>query len=1243
MRFAERVPPRLVSQPCPSSTPATPRWPASPRKTSLRLSRNEESTDAAAAAGGRTPRSSSSAPDLQSSAAAVGRRDSSISSTTSSAEVVDPGSGSLGDAAETGREGGPLMCPAGSRFDTPDSAAGGEPATHSASCLLRVASSVRPSEVGKIDRMGREVSCHQSVTVDPVSPRSEVSDAPTILGTRISSETFGTSLCASGESIGRVSARTTKLATVLRGVMNVAKPAKNVMAAVSRPFYGTELDDPEVRMSRFVRHGQSIADDMFLRRSSSRVSELKNCTEVPPERQFAWMVALVFKHEEELAYDTSISKEHAKHIFLHCFKGCDARRGCSAPQLLQDMEAFLKRFDELPDADISRVTRLSLAVRFSSSGARKRHRDFIRLMRECITERLFMRCCLRTMVMNSSDERYTFVLATCSKHELLVEADRQQLPLELDLRVCDPVSLEPCTRNFFPLLHWFFIYSPVDESDELYIAYQRVLLKITSERQSVKDHFAEEIIFWEWPMKVFSTRHKAKYGHANEVHLPHYNAKREAGLKELFLMYLQLKAMRGLRTHPDDLREEVNFEGSRQYGCALETLYEVLQVPACGPFFSFDVGGYLGENAKPHCWRCFQALSLRSNSFISVPFSQTQRATLIKTLLETEIDLDRLRFHGILEAAFPLDCREKLFDSNGCTSELYRAWAVPHSDWHGLGATAAHILGGVLTPAAISSIRSYYGEAVACYFGFAVALGRSLSWLSCVGLVVGILEYVIPDDSQYYPLVATAYSFAIVAWSSGFVAWWVVEDHHQDILWGTNSFDRPDNRRPTFKGFRQRSPITYDDYDSVFPGGIYSWTFGQLGRAPRILLSFCAMAMLSAMQLVIATFLCDIRNRWLTEKWTLHEYAMPITVLVLAVELAVVSSLALQISMRLNIFENHRTKQDFEDYFLLKMFATDFINRHSVCFYVAFLKAFRVGCVEDNDGRVSQPLASFDEGTLCYYELRVQIAYNLGLEFMWNAVEILAPLLLPKLAHMFSPMQHEAQGNAASVDESARRIWMSYIIESEMNKTPYVTADEIDGLFNEYLELMYLFGQVSLFSVVCPLSTIFCQLMLVLEVRLDGFKVFHVHQRAFPRRSGTIGSWKSILLLLSFLAVLSNSILLVFTMQVNFLDNRFFTFVVVLLCYLAVCVTTKLALTKRADNRDKLYAHHHVVVTRHAQEDATLLRRKVDPSKLRLQPEASDEGESYEPEMYGLIGQQIFGDTYIEDCVGRHHGQRRGA
>ena len=72
-----------------------------------------------------------------------------------------------------------------------------------------------------------------------------------------------------------------------------------------------------------------------------------------------------------------------------------------------------------------------------------------------------------------------------------------------------------------------------------------------------------------------------------------------------------------------------------------------------------------------------------------------------------------------------------------------------------------------------------------------------------------------------------------------------------------------------------------------------------------------------------------------------------------------------------------------------------------------------------------------------------------------------------------------------------------------MDREPYGQL-EVDGSFDDFTEIVILFGYVTLFSVVFPLAPVAGVALLILEMRVDGLKLFQMVRRPLPLASANI-------------------------------------------------------------------------------------------------------------------------------------------
>mmetsp|Transcript_5526 Transcript_5526/g.7176 ORF Transcript_5526/g.7176 Transcript_5526/m.7176 type:complete len:373 (+) Transcript_5526:2-1120(+) len=221
-----------------------------------------------------------------------------------------------------------------------------------------------------------------------------------------------------------------------------------------------------------------------------------------------------------------------------------------------------------------------------------------------------------------------------------------------------------------------------------------------------------------------------------------------------------------------------------------------------------------------------------------------------------------------------------------------------------------------------------------------------------------------------------------------------------------------------------------------------------------------------------------------------------------AVSITIFSILWKKVSLLLTIHENHRTDTAFEDSLIGKTFSFEFVNKYAACFFAGFAKKYLV----TNDQ--CDP-SCFDElsttlGTLFIVELAVG-----------NAAEVLTSIIAVK--------KKQAEESAGvSPDRVISQVEKQYSME------PF---DKLLGTFRQYQEMAFQFGYATLFSVAFPLAPLLAFISNFVEIRVDGWKLLQCTQRPEPEGVEDIGTWYSILDLISTLAVVTNGLLLFFVAE----------------------------------------------------------------------------------------------------------------
>jgi len=201
----------------------------------------------------------------------------------------------------------------------------------------------------------------------------------------------------------------------------------------------------------------------------------------------------------------------------------------------------------------------------------------------------------------------------------------------------------------------------------------------------------------------------------------------------------------------------------------------------------------------------------------------------------------------------------------------------------------------------------------------------------------------------------------------------------------------------------------------------------------------------------------------------------------------------------------------------------------------------------------------------CFGELAYQLFIIFGMMiFVNNAIEILGPVVGKYLQNRAqtkapgAPGGKDAQGlemaetktkdvetPSGPVNEKLAKITDPTRQSDAENESKFT---QYEGTFADYDELIIQFGFVVLFVVVFPAAPCFALLNNIIEFRLDASKLMEFTRRPHPKGAFDMGTWFAILNFISWVMVVSNTALIVFsshqTQQLQ-ADYRWISFVVV--------------------------------------------------------------------------------------------------
>lgn len=390
----------------------------------------------------------------------------------------------------------------------------------------------------------------------------------------------------------------------------------------------------------------------------------------------------------------------------------------------------------------------------------------------------------------------------------------------------------------------------------------------------------------------------------------------------------------------------------------------------------------------------------------------------------------------------------------------------------------------------VDDVKDYFGEKIALYF---LWLGHYTSWLAPAAFC-GFIAWINVTDTGNNPSAPIIPYFAalIAFWSTIMLEYWKRKEKKHSMKWGTAGFEETEQARPEFKGEPSVNPVTGKPM-------LYFPTIQLRAR-----LCFSVLVILTLI-LVVVIFIAGLffvrliltRNDKLV---ILNVQTGGMIVGILnAVQIQVFNMIYQMVAIKLNDFENRRTDTEYEDSLIAKTFMFQFVNSYSPLFYIAFAKPF----LADVDPCLDNCMVELQTGLSSIFLTRLATG---------SVLSVLVPWVLMKVK-----LRSETKG--VDIDE------MSDVERAFLQPQYHV----ILGPFVDYAQLVIQFGYATMFVSAFPLSLTAAFLSNYVDMRVGAWKHCQLNQRAEPRSAEDIGTWYSILEVVAFFAVVTNSALVAFT------------------------------------------------------------------------------------------------------------------
>ena len=432
----------------------------------------------------------------------------------------------------------------------------------------------------------------------------------------------------------------------------------------------------------------------------------------------------------------------------------------------------------------------------------------------------------------------------------------------------------------------------------------------------------------------------------------------------------------------------------------------------------------------------------------------------------------------------------------------------------------------------LGDIRAYLGERITLYFAF-------VGWL-CVTITVpavfGIGVFVVQANNgeptlSWLPL----FALVVMFWSTYLVLFWGSKEKDLAVQWGTFLFSKNQERRAQYLESDavtdQRSYVTGKQSQTADP------LVTRLRRGAST--TAVTLAVGAVTVIIISLFTARVflereeRDGNLAEGWGGY-----LASFLNALQIQLCGFLYTKMAVALTNMETHETDGAHQDSLVLKNAVFQLINANGSLFWVAFVKGTRVNifgeeqtCTEDDNGNPD-----------CLAELQSHLAILFLTRLIVNNLqELLQPAITRWVMAAVTRWRTPEGERGLGVDGEPLGRVTPY--EEEAAKAPYDVAED-------WLELTVILAYSMLFVVAFPLAPLITLVLFYVEQRVDMFNAISGNQRPVPSPAASIGTWGPFLRGLTYLSVVTNTSVAIFSASDKFVgldttSSKFVAFVLI--------------------------------------------------------------------------------------------------
>lgn len=814
----------------------------------------------------------------------------------------------------------------------------------------------------------------------------------------------------------------------------------------------------------------------------------------------SWEYAIVIKNPDFLGQENSaITLEMGDKLYRKFFR---PKKTGSLHQdrltFLNESRAFTEAFKTLNDLEGGKSQRYGGKIEIID-GKVKDHggvaKDFSSLIRNAIFYKLVGSLGLKSKQMVSASGEFIYIVVTADENDLELEAERTRFSKQLEIALTDIQSLLPCDLLDRPM---HLLKNNDEEIKKILRAIKPFLRKALGlEKNSEGVDYKYEpcgVTPTMWNVyKVYLSLLKDGIEKIESSIGSHKN--------QMFLFQKLIK----------DSLEKANLGISSKD--QLKNLWGRFEIPKpVAPYAEYRRSSK--DDELHDLWRSHEI----DQSGKRCLFRSMERIRLLNSYMETEISLNALQALGYIEAHFPL---HNFWQLKGHESNLENTASSEDKllknilyDFKPLNTDGPLVTcwntSLINQKIPLSKIRNYFGEKIGLYFEFLRFYQVSLLVPALIGLGVFIVQRMIKEDDPIVLIINAAYSVFMTIWATVFLESWMRHESSLSIVWGQTKFEKVEIARPQYKGVERRSPIT-DEMDEIHYDDSKRYKFLLLALTVSLTIILLVLGLVAAI-IILKSFLTN------TLLIGGIDFAGPVCSILNAIQILIFNFIYSKLAKSLTDLENHKTENQYQDSFILKVFAFQFVNSFNSLIYIAFAKSYYEGCIVTNDNGEKEKII----GASCMNELYVQLISIFIVSYVKNLVELGVPFIKFQMRK-----RRKAKAKLMNNTQQAEKDIRSWI-EAQLYLEYYLTSDK-DGTIEDFMEIAVQFGYLTLFAIAFPLSATLTFVGLWLEMFTDKLKVLKLVRRPLPLATKDIGTWWSIFSVICVFAIFSNTALFCFT------------------------------------------------------------------------------------------------------------------